>query len=214
MSGFIKPLGNILSRFSLALLGALLVVTILLVLMAQMITTRQTVKETLQPYKVADIWPSQRRLTELVKPAKPKKIAPPEMLPQVQKVIPQIIPTQTVINRAAVRIQAPQPSASVAIGLGGGFARDTDFIPVYVPEPVYPRRALSRGREGYAVVEVVITTSGGVRNVTLLEESPRNYGFGSAALKAAAKLKYRPRMVDAQAVEVPGVRYKFSFRLE
>ena len=117
---------------------------------------------------------------------------------------------------AAIRLQAaPMPTVGLNIGLGGGdFARDTDYIPVYVPLPLYPRRALARGRQGYAVVEVVITTTGGVRDVKLLEESPRNYGFGNAALKAAIKLKYNPRVIDGQGVEVPGVMYKFSFRLE
>lgn len=97
------------------------------------------------------------------------------------------------------------------IGLQGGFSRDTDFIPIYVPQPRYPSRAEKSGKTGYAVVEVTVTEAGGVRDIKLLEEWPENYGFGKSALKAAQNLKYNPRVVNGVAVEVPGVLYKFSF---
>jgi TonB family protein len=72
-------------------------------------------------------------------------------------------------------------------------------VPVYVPQPEYPRRALTRGKEGYAVIEVTVTTSGAVRDPELLEEFPEGWRFGHAALKAAKKLKYNPRVIDGQA---------------
>lgn len=119
-----------------------------------------------------------------------------------------------------VEIDAPDNALNVSsgagkfnpeIGLGGGFARDSDFIPVYVPKPRYPSRAEKRGTAGYAVVEVTVTEAGGVRDIKLIEEWPENYGFGKSGMKAAEKLKYNPRVVNGQAVEVPGVLYKFSF---
>lgn len=97
------------------------------------------------------------------------------------------------------------------IGLKGGFSRDTDFIPIYVPKPRYPSRAEKNGKAGYAVVEVTVTEAGGVRDVKLLEEWPENYGFGKSAVKAAIKLKYNPRVINGVAVEVPKVLYKFTF---
>jgi TonB family protein len=72
-------------------------------------------------------------------------------------------------------------------------------VPVYVPQPEYPRRALTRGKEGYAVIEVTVTTSGAVRDPELLEEFPEGWRFGHAELKAAKKLKYNPRVIDGQA---------------
>ena len=60
-------------------------------------------------------------------------------------------------------------------------------------------------------MELTITESGSVSNVELVEESPPKNGFGSAALKAAKKLKYTPRIVNGQAQKVPGVLYKFTF---
>jgi protein TonB len=38
------------------------------------------------------------------------------------------------------------------------------YVPIYVPQPKYPRGALTRGKEGYAVIEVTVTTTGAVRD--------------------------------------------------
>ena len=203
--------GSIVARFTGALLGAVLVTSVLLILMVLMVINRSEAPDSKGSYKIADIWQPERSVSEFVKPPKPKR------LPEVTLMQPSM-PTQSLrFDTPAPRISlqaASRPMASLQAGLGGDFARDTDYIPVYVPQPLYPRRALARAREGYAVVEVIITTSGGVRGVKLIEESPANYGFGSAALKAAIKLKYKPRVIDGRGVEVPGVMYKFSFRLE
>ena len=211
LQGRNEPGGSIAARFAGALLGAALVTSLLLILMVLMVVNRLAEPDSKGSYKIADIWQPERSLSEFVKPPKPKR---PLELAQIQP----SMPTQNLhFDMPAPRINlqaAPRPAVSLQAGLGGDFARDTDYIPVYVPQPLYPRRALSRGRQGYAVVEVIITTSGGVRAVKLVEEAPANYGFGSAALKAAIKLKYKPRVIEGRAVEVPGVMYKFSFRLE
>ncbi len=121
-----------------------------------------------------------------------------------------------------VEIDLPDAGLNIATGTGdfqldisneGGFARDTDLIPVYVPEPRYPPRAARTGKGGYAVVSVTVTETGGVTNVQMLEEWPEGFGFGRSALKAAAKLKYNPRVIDGKAVPVPGVLYKFTFTM-
>ena len=87
------------------------------------------------------------------------------------------------------------------------------YIPVYVPQPQYPRRAQTRGKEGYAVILVTVTTTGGVRDPVMIEESPEGWGFGRAAVKAANKLKYNPFVIDGQAKEMSGVMYKFTFQM-
>ena len=140
--------------------------------------------------------------TEIKKPDDPEP--PPPDIPQDQIDIE--------VPDSAVNISAPVVAVNPNAGLGN-FARDSDFIPVYIPQPQYPRRAQTRGKEGYAVVEVIITTTGGVRDPKMIEEFPEGWGFGRAALKAADKLKYNPRVVDGAGQEVPGVLYKFSFQM-
>jgi protein TonB len=140
--------------------------------------------------------------TEVKKPDDPEP--PPPDIPQDQIDIE--------VPDSAVNISAPVVAVNPNAGLGN-FARDSDFIPVYIPQPQYPRRAQTCGKEGYAVVEVIITTTGGVRDPKMIEEFPEGWGFGRAALKAADKLKYNPRVVDGVGQEVPGVLYKFSFQM-
>ena len=184
-----------------------LVITLALVyLMSALIATDIELNDE-EAIKIADITMPDTEIEAKVdeeKPDKPDEIEepPPE------------------IEQQQVEIDAPTDALNISggfgkfkpdIGSGGGFARDSDFIPVYVPTPRYPSRAEKTGKAGYAAVEVTVTTVGGVRDVKLVEEWPENYGFGREAVKAAAKLKYNPRVVDGVAVEVPGVLYKFSF---
>ena len=158
--------------------------------------------------KIPDFLHVERELTENVKKTEVEKPDEPETPPpdipedQIEFEVPD----------NAVSMAAPKVSTSLNASLGT-FARDSDYIPVYVPQPQYPRRAQSRGKEGYAVIEVIITTTSGVRDPKLLEEDPEGWGFGRAAMKAALKLKYNPRVVDGVGQEVPGVLYKFTFNM-
>lgn len=126
------------------------------------------------------------------------------------------------VEMQETELDAPDAGLNLSTGAGefkpdiggeGGFTRDTDMIPIYIPEPRYPPRALKAGKTGYAVVEVTVTTAGSSRDIKVLEEWPENYGFGRSAAKAAEKLKYNPRVVNGVAVDVPGVLYKFTFQL-
>ena len=89
-----------------------------------------------------------------------------------------------------------------------------NYIPTFVPHPNYPKGALRRQISGYAVIELTVTSVGSVRNLVLLEESPKDKGFGKAALKAARGLEYAPTLIDGKAQEVPGVLYKYNFRMD
>jgi TonB family protein len=88
-----------------------------------------------------------------------------------------------------------------------------DLVPLFVPSPDYPRFAASRGMSGYAVIKLTISKEGRATDVVLIEESPESWGFGEEALKAGATLVYAPRFVDGVAQEVPGVLYKYSFKM-
>lgn len=180
----------------------------LLVVMYGLIASGTAVSGQTKIQKIADIWQSNRSISDQLKTLKPKK-------PEVALEPPPDMPKEEmVLERPAGRVSMAAPSMSgLRVGLGGGFSRDTDFIPIYVPQPDYPPMALRRGISGYAVIEVVITVTGSVRDPKLIEEYPGNKGFGKYALRAAKKLKYKPRVVDGTAEEVSGVLYKFSFQI-
>ena len=58
-----------------------------------------------------------------------------------------------------------------------------------------------------------MTTSGAIRDPRAVDCQPEGV-FESASVKAAEKFKYKPRVIDGQAVEVPGVQNKFTYVIE
>jgi protein TonB len=113
---------------------------------------------------------------------------------------------------------APVPVADVDISVSPGFgitagSADGDYLPIVKVAPVYPRRAVDRGIEGYVIVEFTVTKTGAVRNPRVVEYEPSTI-FNKAALAAALKFKYKPRIVNGEAIEVHGVLNKITFKLE
>jgi len=110
-------------------------------------------------------------------------------------------------------------SARVDIGInlnasGFGLApSDGEYLPVVKVQPIYPRRALTRGIEGYVIVEFTVTAQGSTTDVRVVESKPPGI-FDRAAVRAAARFKYKPRVVDGQPLEVPGVQNKITFIIE
>lgn len=197
-----------LARLGLSIVFGAAVTFGLFVVMSALIASGDGASTDSKIHKIADIWQSDRSIDDQIKALTPEKpdapIEPPPDLPDLQMDVAAPV--------GAVSMAAPNMDA-LNIGLGGSFARDSDYIPVYVPQPDYPPMARRRGISGYAVIEVIITEAGGVRDPKLIEEYPESKGFGKYALRAAKKLKYKPRVVDGVAEEVPGVFYKFSFQM-
>jgi len=140
------------------------------------------------------------------KPAKPKTPPPPMVQPQMAQANP---------NAHAV---SSSFSAEVALegGLSGGLSLesgDGDYLPIVKVAPIYPRRAQARGIEGFVIVEFTVTKTGAVRDAVVVHAEPENI-FNRAALDAALKFKYKPRVVDGVAMEVAGVQNKISFAID
>ena len=122
-----------------------------------------------------------------------------------------------------VDVAIPKPKTNFAAG--GGFFRDGEYIPLFKVTPIYPRRAQERGIQGYSIVAFTITETGTVEDVVPLEgfcgdptdpatEYRKCSIFNSAASRAALKLKYKPKIVDGNAVKVYDVPHKFTFIIE
>ena len=190
-----------------AILG-LMVTFSLIVLMFKLIDSGNKEMDEKEAIKIADFLHVERERTTNEKVAEIEKPDEPQPPPELPDDNIEFETPENMVSMAAAPV-----ANKLSVGLGS-FARDTDFIPVYVPQPQYPRRAQSRGKEGYAVIQVIITTTGGVRDPIMVEEDPEGWGFGRAALKAANKLKYNPRVVDGVPEEVSGVMYKFTFQMQ
>ena len=141
-----------------------------------------------------------------IKPPKPKEPPPPMVPPQMQQANPN---TEAVSSHFFADIQAD-------IGLSSGLSLDSndgDYLPIVKVAPIYPRRAQSRGIEGFVIVEFVVTKNGSVRDAKVVEAKPADI-FDRAAVAATLKFKYKPRVVDGVAMEVAGVQNKITFEID
>lgn len=140
------------------------------------------------------------------KPPAPKEPPPQMVAPQMQQSNPNADAIST--NFTA--------DISADTGLSNGLSLDSsdgDYLPIVKVAPIYPRRAQSRGIEGYVLVEFTVTTNGSVRDPIVIEAQPEGV-FNRAAIDAALKFKYKPRVVDGTATEVAGVQNKISFEID
>ena len=111
-----------------------------------------------------------------------------------------------------VDIGAVNVNVDLNVGGTGGFTQDGEYLPIVKVSPIYPRRAQSRGIEGYVVLEFTVTKTGAVKDPVVVEAKPAGI-FNRAASNAALKFKYKPKVVDGEPVEVPGVRNRITFEL-
>lgn len=146
---------------------------------------------------------------EIIETKKQKPEKPPE--PEVPPEMPEPQNSNQFDNSMAVSVTAPTTSVNLNVsGVGFGVS-DGEYLPIVKVAPVYPSRALSRGLEGYVIVEFTVTQAGAVKDVFVVESTSSL--FERAAVEAAYKFKYKPRVIDGIAVEVPGVRNKITFEI-
>jgi len=114
------------------------------------------------------------------------------------------------------RIDIPPPDIAVAPGLDGSLntlAGDSDYSPVSKAAPAYPRDALLGGIQGYCVVRYTVTSLGTVKDAVVVEEQCTNPLFEEPSIEASLQFRYKPRVVDSQAVDVTGVENKFTYEI-
>lgn len=141
--------------------------------------------------------------TRKPKPPPPPDEPPPEM------------PQQSFDNAdvsIGVDMGAVDTNVDLNVGGVGGFSSDGEYLPIVKVAPVYPRRAQTRGIEGYVLLEFVVTKTGAVRDPVVIEASPPGI-FDRAAIQAALKFKYKPKVVNGEPIDVAGVRNLITFEL-
>lgn len=142
-----------------------------------------------------------------VKIRKPKPPPPPVPPPQIET-------TPTMKSDVSMGVEIGLVDVGVEVDLSGtgGFSNDGEYLPIVKVLPIYPRRAQSRGIEGYVVLQFVVTRTGAVRDPVVIEASPPGI-FDRAAINAALKFKYKPKVVNGEPIEVAGVTNLIKFEL-
>jgi len=199
-----------ITRYTVSLLVAAVVVFGLFYLMQYLIATAD---------RSLDEEPAGRLLDfvrvpepEVIKPKEPPKPPPPPDEPPPEPPPPQlenINPEADTIAVSAVKV-----ATGIELDKGGfGLASDGEYLPIVKVRPIYPNRALSRGIEGYVIVEFTVTRQGTTKDIRVVESEPSGI-FDRAAIQAAEKFKYKPRVIDGVPIEVPGVQNKITFEIE
>jgi protein TonB len=105
--------------------------------------------------KLADVVMPERQIdtfmTEVDKPEKPEE--QPEDIAQ---------PELDLQPLTGIDVSMAKPKANFKAS--GSFFRDGEYIPLFKVQPIYPRRALERGTQGYAITSFTITESGTVED--------------------------------------------------
>lgn len=80
-----------------------------------------------------------------------------------------------------------------------GLPDDRRAIPVVKFPPQYPSRPLSKGIEGWVLLEFTITAAGTVEDLVVLDSEPPN-AFEKSATSAVKRWKYQPKVVNGKPV--------------
>ena len=179
----------------------------LLFIMQLLIATGQNALTESENFRLGDFVRVERNEVIETKKEKPEKPPEPEEMPEM----PAPDMANNFDNSMAVSVSAPQMSTTMNVGGVGFGISDGEYLPIVKVAPVYPARALQRGLEGYVIVEFTVTPAGTTRDALVVESTSTL--FERAALEAALKFKYKPRVIDGEAVEVPGVQNKISFEI-
>ncbi len=209
-------------RFSLSGVVGVLVTIALFYLMQSLISGAKSALSEDNIGRIVDIVRVKEPLDVQTKKRKPKKPPPPDQPPpDVPPMNLNVAVDQTGFTMTNI---AAGPDISIS---GGGFGiSDGEYLPIVKVQPVYPRRALSRGLQGWAIVEFMVTAQGTVKNPFVTSncawtrdlsagpcvDSP-NGVFDSAAVRAALKFKYKPKVIDGEPVETAGVQNRIIFEL-
>ena len=140
----------------------------------------------------------------------------PERPPEVDEAPPDI-PQQDMDSSdldSAVAVSAPNPNLDVGLDgeLGDFSLAEGDYLPIVKVAPMYPRRAQSRGLEGYCDLQFTVTPLGTTADVAVIECTSSL--FERASVQALLKFKYKPRVVNGTAIAVPGLRHRITFQIE
>ena len=147
-----------------------------------------------------------------------EEIDKPEMIEDVVDDTPDV-PDKQISLDSGPSLNVERVSVEIDTGINiasaGISATDGDYLPLVAIAPQYPTRAAQRGIQGWCLVSFTVNGRGEVEEDTIVvvDAEPQNI-FDRSSIRAAARFKFQPRVVDGAGVDVPGVQYLFRYQLE
>jgi protein TonB len=158
-----------------------------------------------------------RRDSEVETLSRRKPPPPPPAPPPPAKMK---IASETVTNPGLSGLEVPSLNLKADVSgaaLGGtkgpsaAALFDGDIVPLQCPPVSYPADARRAGISGFVQVEFVVNPDGSVRTARAVDSTPKGL-FEAAAVMAAQRCRFKPKMVDGKPVEQRG-RRKWNFDL-
>lgn len=139
------------------------------------------------------------------KPKRPERLEPDEPPPPPK--LDQV--PRPNIDKATTRLDLGEFALA---GINLDAPVDGDALAIVRVLPRYPSRALSRGIEGWVLLQFMISATGQAVSPVIIDADPPNI-FNQSARSAVLKWKYRPKVENGRAVARPGVQQLISFEL-
>ncbi|MGY8814871.1 MAG: energy transducer TonB [Gammaproteobacteria bacterium] len=203
-------MGQLIGRYAISFLSAAIVVFTLFYIMQYLIANADHSLDEDEAGRLLEFVRVPE--AEVITPKPPPKKPPPPDDPPPEPPPPQLADLDATADSIAVTAVAINTAINMD-NSGFQMSNDGEYLPIVKVRPIYPNSALSRGIEGYVIVEFTVTRQGTTKDAKIVEAKPANV-FNRAALQAAGKFKYKPRVIDGVAIEVPGVQNKISFEIE
>ena len=188
-------------RYSISALAGTGVAIIMLWLMQLLVTSPSQRLPTVEATRLIDFVRLKReeqvQLKERPPPPPPERTAPP---PRPQLDLHSA--PQPVLPRLDMAINLDMPLSfgdGPTLGPLATAQVDSSFIPLSRQPPEYPYKAARRGIEGWVRVAFDVTDTGDVENVEVVESDPPGV-FDVAATRAVSRWRFKPRVIDGQAV--------------
>lgn len=113
-----------------------------------------------------------------------------------------------ILMMAAVMGADSAPPVAEGVFVAPDWARKPTGMEVVQFYPLLP--ALT-GMRGHATITCAVTVSGALEGCQVIEETPPEWGFGSAALKLSKVLRMRPATLDGKPVDGASVTIPLNF---
>jgi len=188
-----------IARYTIAVLAGLFSAALMLWLMQLLVTPQQRAMPALESPRLIEFVRLERKQRLQLKerlPPPPREVKP---LPRPRLDLPADLKPVAPRLDLAIDLNIPMKLADGPYLGPVGTQLDRDFIPLSRQPPQYPHKAARRRIEGWVRVSFRVTETGTVEDVVILDSEPPGV-FEQEAVKAVYRWRFKPRLVNGQAI--------------